>query len=83
MEDKNETLHGIRKTLEVLYDESSGELSDLVRGMILGVAVSDGIVNGDISIADEDNFAIGLIAAVTLYEVLPESSIDRIEKMLS
>lgn len=83
MEDKNETLHGIRKTLEVLYDESSGELSDLVRGMIFGVAVSDGIVNGDISIADEDNFAIGLIAAVTLYEVLPESSIDRIEKMLS
>lgn len=85
MEDRVQKLHEIRACLKKFNNESSDELSDFVNGTIVGIAIADGIVSGEIDVIDKsaDENALGIIAAVTLIESLPVSSLENIEKMFS
>ena len=85
MDEKIEMLHDIRKCLKKFNSDSGDDFSDLVNGAIVGFAIADGIVSGDISVSDksaEEN-ALGIVAAITLIEALPVSALENIEKMLS
>lgn len=85
MDEKIEMLHDIRKCLKKFNSDSGDDFSDLVNGTIVGFAIADAIVNGDINVIDksaEEN-ALGIIAAITLIEALPSSALENIEKMFS
>ena len=85
MDDKKEVLRGIKDCLEQFNTESGDDLSDLVNGAIIGFAIAEGIVSGEIDVSGksaEEN-ALGIIAAITLVEALPDSSLDSIGKMFS
>ena len=85
MDEKIEMLHDIRKCLKKFNRESGDDVSDLVNGAIIGFAIADAIVSGDISVSDksaEEN-ALGIVAAITLIEALPVSALENIEKMFS
>lgn len=85
MEERVQKLHEIRACLKKFNNENSDELSDLVNGTIVGIAIADGIVSGEIDVIDKsaDKNALGIIAAVTLIESLPSSNLESIEKMFS
>lgn len=85
MEERVQKLHEIRACLKKFNNENSDELSDLVNGTIVGIAIADGIVSGEIDVIDKsaDENALGIIAAVTLIESLPSSTFESIEKMFS
>lgn len=85
MDDKKEVLRGIKDCLKQFNTESGDDLSDLVNGAIVGFAIAEGIVSGEIDVSgksSEEN-ALGIIAAITLVEALPDSSLDSIGKMFS
>lgn len=85
MDEKIEMLHDIRKCLKKFNSDSGDAFSDLVNGAIVGFAIADAIVSGDISVSDksaEEN-ALGIVAAITLIEALPVSALENIEKMFS
>lgn len=85
MDEKIEMLHDIRKCLKKFNSDSGDDCSDLVNGAIVGFAIADAIVSGDISVSDksaEEN-ALGIVAAITLIEALPVSALENIEKMFS
>lgn len=85
MDDKKEMLRGIKDCLKQFNTESGDDLSDLVNGAIVGFAIDEGIVSGEIDVSGksaEEN-ALGIIAAVTLIGALSDSSLDSIGKMFS
>lgn len=85
MDDKKEVLRGIKDCLKQFNTESGDDLSDLVNGAIVGFALAEGIVSGEIDTSGksaEEN-ALGIIAAITLLEALPNSTLDSIGKMFS
>lgn len=85
MDDKKELLHGIKACLKQFNSENGDDLGDLVNGAIVGFAIAEGIVSGEIDVSDksaEEN-ALGIIAAVTLVEAMSDSALDSIQKMFS
>lgn len=83
MEDRVQKLHEIRACLKKFNHANFEEFSDLVNGTIIGIAIADGIVRGEIDVinkSSEEN-ALGIIAAVTLVDSLPNVAIKSIEKM--
>ena len=86
MKDKVELLHRVREELERLVDESGSGFGDLITGIILGVGIADKIVSGEI-FADTENdpekCALCIVTAIALVDVMPEPSLERIEKALS
>lgn len=85
MEDRVKKLHEILDCLKKFNHANSEELSDLVNGTIIGIAIADGIVSGEIDISDKsaDENALGIIASVTIIESMPRSVLENIEKMFS
>lgn len=85
MDDKKEVLRGIKDCLKKFNSENGDDLGDLVNGAIVGFAIAEGIVSGEIDVSGksaEEN-ALGIVAAVTLVEALPNSTRDSIGKMFS
>ena len=85
MEDRVQKLHEIKQCLSKAYKESCDDLSDLVAGAIIGFAMADGIVSGEVDLGEfpAENQALAFIAAITLVEVMPSSALDNIGKMFS
>lgn len=85
MDDRVQKLHEIMSCLKKFNNESVDEFSDFVNGTIIGIAIADSIVSGEIDVIDKsaDENALGIIAAVTLIELLPNSTLESIEKMFS
>ena len=85
MEDRVQELHEISACLSKLLNDGCKDFSDLVSGAIIGIAIADSIVSGEIDISDKsaNENALGVITAVTLIESLPSSALEYIEKMFS
>lgn len=85
MDDKKEMLRGIKDCLNQFNSENGDDLSDLVNGVIVGFAIAEGIVSGrtDTSGKSAEENALGIIAAITLVEAMPDSALDSIGKMFS
>lgn len=84
MEDKVKFLHEVCNSLAKFHDESD-DLTDVMCGAILGVALADNIVSGEFDTKGEkaENIALAIIAAITLAESMPVSSLESINKMFS
>lgn len=85
MDDKKDVLRGIKDCLKKFNSENGDDLSDLVNGAIVGFAIAEGIVSGEIDVSGksaEEN-ALGIIAAITFVEAMPDSTLDSIGKMFS